>query len=387
MPENQLPVTGPAILNHLGLPAYCGTIWVDFFKGNLAISTREKYAYAVNALYRHASTMRPQIDVDFALTKPDLVAMDTLLSSFLLSRQNIDNDRTWPLVSDFVFGFLREITGSEAVSLQRKLQFMATRYGQLRPRGRIKQPHIRCVPYEVLEDLFSLVHPQSTKNPFRTDQNRWRNYTLFMLLLQLGLRKSELLILNVGSFRSQYDVEVGENRFWLDIAVTHSVDDPRAKTARLKNNLATRQIPLSASLVGCLETYLTSCRGDPPHEFMLSSSEGRPLSASSLDYVFDVLNRVLSDQSKVILTSRRIGTITPHSLRHTAAVLRLQRFVESGMELEEAVHRLRPFFGWSRSSEMPYHYARAFFDPLHAAVWEETFNDSLASLRGINSYG
>lgn len=220
--ENQLPVSGPVALNQLGLPAYCGTVWIDFFKGNLAISTREKHAHAVTALYRHASTMRPQIDVDFALTEPDLVAIDTLLSSFLLSRQNIDNDRFWPLVSDFVFGFLREITGSEAVSLQRKLQFMATRYGQLRPRSRMKQQHIRCVPYEVLEDLFSLVHPQSTKNPFRTDQNRWRNYMLFMLLLQLGLRKSELLILNVGSFRSQYDVEVGENRFWLDIAVTHS---------------------------------------------------------------------------------------------------------------------------------------------------------------------
>ncbi len=329
--------------------------------------------------------MRPQIDVDSALTEPDLVAMDTLLSSFLLSRQHAENDRTWPLVSDFVFGFLREITGSEALSLQRKLQFMAARYSQLRPRRRIKPPHIRCVPYEVLEDLFSLVHPESSKNPFRTNEIRWRNYMIFMLFLQLGLRKSELLILNVGSFRSQFDVEVGENRFWLDIAASHSTVDPRAKAARLKNSLATRQVPLTASLVGGLETYLTSFRGDPPHEFMLTSAEGSPLSASSLDYVFEILNRTLSAPSRDIQASRRIDKITPHSLRHTAAVLRLQRFVDGGMELEEAVHRLRPFFGWSRSSEMPYHYARAYFDPMHAAVWEETFNDSLATLRRIKS--
>lgn len=379
--EIQLPVSGPAGLNQFGVPAYCGTIWIDFFKAHLAASSREKHALAVALLYRHAAAMRPPIDVDQALLQPDLDAIDALLSSFLLTRQAVENDRAWPLAADFVFRFLREVTGSEALSLQRKLKFIEHQYGQLRPRKRSTSPSVRSIPSAVLEDLFAVVNPDSQKNPFRTAPNRWRNFTIFMLLLQLGLRKSELLILEVGSFRSQFDPELCDTRYWLDVA-THAAPDPRAKAARLKNDLAVRQLPLSASLVACLDTYIANYRGDCSHAFLFASAEGNPLAASSLDSIFETLNDTLSATSKDVLKSKRIGKITPHSLRHTAAVLRLQRFVESGLHLEEAVQRMRPFFGWARSSDMPQHYARAFFDPLHAAVWEETFNDSLASLRG-----
>ena len=377
-----MPISGPACLNHVGVPTFCGTIWLDYFKGHLATSSREKHSLAVTAIYRHASGMQPPIDLDQALLMPDMEALDALLSSFLLTRQSADNDRLWPLASNFVFSLLRQITGSDPASLHRKLRFMEHRYRQIKHRGRPGEVKVRAIPSDVLEDMFGLLHPDSKRNPFRTAQNRWRKFTIFMMLLQLGLRKSELLILDVSSFHCQFDAELNDTRHWLDVAGTNHSRDPRAKTARLKNDLAVRQLPLTASLVSCLNTYITAYRGDCPHAFLFASAEGSPLAASSLDSVFAVLNESLSDSSKSAMEDKRVGRITPHSLRHTAAVLRLQRFVEGGLHLEEAVHRMRPFFGWSRTSDMPQHYARAFFDPLHAAIWEEAFNDSLASLRG-----
>jgi len=51
------------------------------------------------------------------------------------------------------------------------------------------------------------------------------------------------------------------------------------------------------------------------------------------------------------------------------------------MEFEEIGRRIRPFMGWAPGSEMPFHYARAFFEPRYAKMWNESFDDTLAALR------
>jgi hypothetical protein len=104
-------------------------------------------------------------------------------------------------------------------------------------------------------------------------------------------------------------------------------------------------------------------------------------SLSSLGNLIDVAARHMSPQVPAALQYEGISKVSPHDFRHTSALIRAQRFMDAGMELEEALHRLRPFFGWKRSSDMPFHYAGAYFAPRHSKVWDETFERSLTALR------
>ncbi|PSD09813.1 integrase, partial [Stenotrophomonas maltophilia] len=43
------------------------------------------------------------------------------------------------------------------------------------------------------------------------------------------------------------------------------------------------------------------------------------------------------------------------------------------------------FFGWSRESQMPLHYARAVFEDRLSSVWNNAFDDRVEVLRAIPS--
>jgi len=51
--------------------------------------------------------------------------------------------------------------------------------------------------------------------------------------------------------------------------------------------------------------------------------------------------------------------------------------------MDEALQKLRTFFGWSRQSTMPSRYARAVFEDRLAGVWNNAFDDRVALLRAI----
>ena len=87
----------------------------------------------------------------------------------------------------------------------------------------------------------------------------------------------------------------------------------------------------------------------------------------------------MSDQGK--------DGVEGHDLRHTAAVVRLARYVDHGHDLETAIGKLRRFFGWSMTSKMPRHYAAAYFETRLSEVWNESFDsfvDTLRDLAGVS---
>lgn len=51
--------------------------------------------------------------------------------------------------------------------------------------------------------------------------------------------------------------------------------------------------------------------------------------------------------------------------------------------MDEALQKVRTFFGWSRKSVMPSRYARAVFEDRLADVWNDSFDDRVALLRAI----
>ena len=112
----------------------------------------------------------------------------------------------------------------------------------------------------------------------------------------------------------------------------------------------------------------------------------KPLAKSTLAFVFNVISEKLSENSiRLLKNNNKIG-VTAHDLRHTAAVVRLARYRASGHDLETAVGKLRVFFGWSKTSSMPQHYASAYFETTLAEVWNDEFDcfvDTLRSMKGI----
>jgi hypothetical protein len=64
-------------------------------------------------------------------------------------------------------------------------------------------------------------------------------------------------------------------------------------------------------------------------------------------------------------------------------VVRLNQLLSSGVEMTDALERMRAFFGWSRYSDMPLRYARAVFEDRLASVWNNTFDDRVEVLRNL----
>ena len=75
--------------------------------------------------------------------------------------------------------------------------------------------------------------------------------------------------------------------------------------------------------------------------------------------------------------------MTAHDLRHTCAVYRLSRYLACGDTMDTAIDKLRVFFGWSKTSPMPRHYARAYFETALAEVWNDNYDTFVETLRSL----
>ena len=367
----------------LGIPRYAATIWIDFLHGDLAVQTRAAYRRSASALYDQAAQCAPAVDLDLALLDPNLSEVERVLSAFLLTMQvksGVATSSQWRMARSFVFDFMR-FSEVDTNTMRKRLLEIEQRFRRLRPQTPRPPAPVRALPAEVIEELHEIFHPTSHRNPYRTESIRWRNFTIFMLLLHLGLRAGELLGLAAGATKSEFSHVAGVEAFWVDVEINDQLVDERARPASLKNANATRQLPLPPELGDLCALYLTNFRGDPPHGFLFTSQEGRPLSDRTLGQIFSNAQACLTPAAIDTLARRHRGNLSPHDLRHTSAVVRLQRYRSAGLSQDEAIERLRPFFGWARDSEMPLLYARAYFEPRFQDVWDECFTTALEALK------
>lgn len=318
-------LAGPYCSDPSGLPRYCATIWIDVLKGHLAHSTRDKYVSAAGALYQQAESMVPPIDLDAALMAPNFPEIEAVLSASLLTRQADHDLRRWKLSCSFVFSILKNIVGFDSQDMAQRLRFMRQRFSQLSVRPRIPSSRVRAIPAIALEDLYDIFHPDSVRNPFRIDALKWRNFGIFILLVQLGLRKGEILSLSVDALRDQFDLRTGEVKRRINVSRSDETDR-RARRPRMKTVHAVRQLPVSLTLSAILDTYVGQYRGDVDHAFLFSSSEGQPLALSSVDHVIRTAHQHMSQDAQAALKYEGVDRLSAHAFRHTAAVIRLPAF-------------------------------------------------------------
>ncbi|MDZ5802601.1 tyrosine-type recombinase/integrase, partial [Stenotrophomonas maltophilia] len=140
------------------------------------------------------------------------------------------------------------------------------------------------------------------------------------------------------------------------------------------------------TIAALVQTYVENYRGKPSHAFLLNTQQNTPLSTESLTKMFAKISVSLPRAALKELTDRnQKTTITPHDLRHTCAVVRLNQLLQQGDPMEEALQKLRAFFGWSRESQMPVRYARAVFEDRLSSVWNDALDERVSVLRAIPS--
>ena len=392
--RNGIPpsITGVVAVNQSFQPRFWGTVWSDWIMARVGPGSRADLVGSVERLYRHADEHFGPDSLDVMLGAGDMVAIEEVLGGYLASLRNrsaieqSDHGDAWKTVLRFVSDTLDHMSGQPDFGpVEAKLERIERLYHQLVPaRPRPPAVTIRALPAVVIEDLYDLFNPQSERNPFKTEGLRWRNFLAFLLLLHLGIRRGELLILRANAAREEFDGKRKRIGRWIDILETSEEEhDPRFTPPSIKTPQSKRQLPLSDALATLINNYAAGYRGRPLHPFLFNSQKNAPLAMNSLNSMFGVVSRHLSDPAKEALRSRRGATVSPHDLRHTSAVHRLAAYREAGIGLDEAVEKLRVFFGWSRSSEMPRKYARAYFESTMNDVWDESFDSFVQTVRRV----
>ncbi|RWX20055.1 site-specific recombinase [Rhizobium hidalgonense] len=386
-------LNGVVATNSVGIPRFWATIWSDALHGGWAATTRRRRLVAVDRFYEAVSSQYGVDCLDRLIANLDGAALEGCLSGFLSQLRNEaaidkqDRSATWEYVLNFVteiLHFASDASSADAVDIIARLTRIEALYRQLTPNPEKDAPPIRALPALVIEDLYEIFRPDSPRNPFRTMRLRWRNLVIFMILLRLGLRRGECALLYCSSFNEEFDPVTGKQYHWLEVQGTEDDGDPRAEKPGLKTAPSRRRLALPEEIVDLVRIYEWNYRGKVHDPHLVMSQEGSPLSLRSFNDIFEAATKALSDDAKRSLAAQGLTSVSCHDLRHTSAVARMKRYEEDGIAIDKAQEKLRKFFGWSKTSEMPLLYAAAYFDTTHDEVWREKFDRFVNSLRAIN---
>ncbi|ELD71101.1 site-specific integrase [Escherichia coli] len=217
-------------------------------------------------------------------------------------------------------------------------------------------------------------------NPFPAGEIQLRNFLICRLLLNYGLRVSELLLLECHSIKTNLR---GDQFSLIVTTVDEDVLDPRQRLPSLKNVYANRVLALDKLDYHFLDLYIHKIRHRSSHNFLFISTQKQhpPLSYHAVYEIFTRIDDIMSVQYPEYKTDEyfdSVGSISPHITRHTWAYLTLQRIycekfqkIKTNLRLaaidysivglmEEAKDELRLLGGWSHNSHMPDVYAKRF---------------------------
>lgn len=192
--------------------------------------------------------------------------------------------------------------------------------------------------------VLEIVHPESPDNPWQRGFVRRRNWVIVVLLLATGMRRGELLGLQIKDL----DAQAPKLRI---LRRADKQEDPRLHEPNTKTG--ERQVEVAASIMGALWRHINEDRYaiKPARKYpqVIVSDEGEPLSHSSIDLIFRQL-REACPGLPVRLTS--------HVMRHTWN----ERFSEQadalGLSPEVEQKARNEQQGWTENSQMAASYTR-----------------------------
>jgi integrase len=176
-------------------------------------------------------------------------------------------------------------------------------------------------------------------NPYRP-HGQLRNWLMFAIALQCGLRRGELLKVRIDDIPKPNDPGLKVRRR------PHDRSDTRRHRPRVKTS--ERVIPISAEISVGLRAYLSSPppmgrhSGRTPYLFV--SKEGHPLSIPAADEIPQIASH-----------HANVPGFSWHSLRHTWAEGLADELLTECPE-DQALAFIRELGGWKRNSDVPMHY-------------------------------
>ena len=228
----------------------------------------------------------------------------------------------------------------------------------------------KALSNEQLAVLRLAIAPQAKHNPFANTHNhalRYRNIAIINLLIEGGMRPSELCMLE------KRDLVLENNQLWVSKWTVDSLEAHhnemanyrlRRKYPRLKTTVGHktkgRVLTLSPLMCEILQEYIDEHRKDllmgkrrSPYLF-LSGKDGLPLTPGG----------IRSSLLTVAKAFPAIGSLTSYTFRHTsvnvsAAALRKALSHVDALHRDQKIQEiLTTKYGWSSTSEMPDHYGR-----------------------------
>lgn len=385
---------GPLLVDGNGLPRFWSIVWSVYASANLADSSKLKQLGYLEYFYRFVDELKGSGALDDAIGAVDLELLGEMLEAFFVSLQNSSiNTNTlprWQTAFTFVLDTTLRLRRSSVPAqglrqIEARIRRLESLYSSLRIGRRRTQETIRSLPSSVVEALYEMLDPTSGSNPFRSESTKWRVFILFVILLHQGLRRGELLLLPADAVKHGFDKQLGKERYWLNISDNpyESIDERFSKPS-IKTVDSVRQIPVSEVTAGLIQEYTENYRGKAEHSYLINSQHGKALSMEAVTKLFAKISASLPSSAVETLYARTgKKSVTPHDLRHTCAVVRLNQLLQQGDPMDEALQKMRTFFGWSRTSDMPRKYARAVFEDRLASVWNNIFDDRVTYLRSI----
>lgn len=388
---------GALLVDDQNLPRYWASVWTLMTQSELATSSQIKRLRHVESLYAHADRTFGRNSLDDALGRMDDALIADILESWFVSIRNQPSassaDETrWRSGLSFVTSVVTWLSKTTLPTerlrqIEARLHRLSQLYGQLHVRRGRHNQQIRSLPANVAKVLYEVLDPAADTNPFPRTRTKWLAFIAFLLMLHLGLRRGELLLLTADAIKSGFNERQQRVRYWLNVQESKYSDDvvdPRYSRPSIKSANSIRQLPVSNLIAGAIQTYAENYRGKTNHPFLLNTQQNTPLSTEALTKMFAKISTALP-QSTIQELKDRNGrdAITPHDLRHTCAVVRLSQLLQQGDSMDEALQKLRTFFGWSKDSQMPTRYARAVFEDRMSSVWSDMFDDRIAVIKAI----
>lgn len=270
----------------------------------------------------------------------------------------------------------------------------------------------RSLTAEMVMAFYQIITPSSASkknplNPFPAGEIQLRNFLICRLLLNYGLRVSELLLLECHSIKPNIQ---GDQFSLIVTTVDEDVPDPRKRLPSLKNAYANRVLVLDKLDYHFLNIFIRQIRHHCSHSFLFTSTQKQhpPLSYHAVYEIFtriDDIMSVLHPEYKTDEYFDAIECISPHVTRHTWAYLTLQRIYRDKFQklkvsshlanvdfsiiglMNEAKDELRLLGGWSHNSHMPDVYAQRYLSQqankanLHRiAMDNDALRDSLSHI-------
>jgi integrase len=216
-----------------------------------------------------------------------------------------------------------------------------------------------------------------------TEATRFRNWIMFEIALNLGVRKGELLTLKVRHLPAMSDME----QFFFVPRQQDTQEDPR-KRRRPRGKTNERRVPLDEpnllpSILGYRDAAPPIGRNDPSitSPYLFVTTEGEPIAVSTADHIIKQIGkyaaRLLDEDTTLdeyVRERRResLLALTWHRLRHTwAEKAALKLYIKHG---PGAWAILKEWGGWNSEEAM-----ERYIEYARRAISEEAGREYLKS--------